>query len=155
MSLLREHILRGQAIATAGPLRAQVAERLLELGAALEPLEDGLDQEHGSEWARSRAPLHGLVLDAAAPFGDGGRERLELTLQSGWTAIAAVATGALVPAAADAVATAGEAAPPSGCGAPAGAASRILLIAPPPAAGPHAGAIRAALENLARTLATG
>ena len=31
---------------------------------------------------------------------------------------------------------------------------RVVLIAPAPGAGPHAGALRAALENLARTLST-
>ncbi len=133
MKLLREELLRGQAIALAGSVRAAVCELLTELGAALEQFEAGLDDEHGTQWARSRQPLAGLVVDTAPAFGGGGANRLQSMLQSAWTAIRAVATGALIPA---------------------GAGARIVLIAPPPTAGRYAGAARAALENLARTLAT-
>lgn len=147
MKLLREELLRGRAIATAGSVRAAVCQQLSELGAALERLEGRLDEERGIEWARSRAPLAGLVVDTAALFGGGGADRLGATLQTAWTAIRVVAVGALIPAAEGA--GAGDA---RGVGA--GDGARIVLIGPAQSAGPHAGAAAAALENLARTLAT-
>jgi NAD(P)-dependent dehydrogenase (short-subunit alcohol dehydrogenase family) len=52
-------------------------------------------------------------------------------MEQAWRAVRAVATGALIEAE---------------------TAGRVLLVAPRPAAGPHALAARAALENLARTL---
>ncbi len=133
MMLLREEILRGRAIMAAGAVRVAVCEQLIALGASLERFDDALDEERGAQWARSHAPLAGLVFDAAAPFGHGGSERLECALRRAWTAIRAVATGALIPA---------------------GEGGRIVLIAPSQTAGPHAGAVGAALENLVRTLAT-
>ncbi len=130
---LRKRILEGLAITIAGPVRGAVRARLIELGASLEPFDSGVDDDCGVDWARSRGPLAGLVFDAAPAFGDGGAERLQTALQRTWTAIHAIAAGVLIPA---------------------GAGGRIALIAPSPGAGPHAGAARAALENLARTLST-
>ena len=51
-------------------------------------------------------------------------------IERAWTAIRAIAVGALIPA----------------------GAGRIVLLAPRAAASPYAAAVRAALENLARTL---
>jgi NAD(P)-dependent dehydrogenase (short-subunit alcohol dehydrogenase family) len=133
VSLLRERLLDGQAIAAAGPPREAVSEQLAALGAALHQFDDRRDEPGQEQWARARAPLAGLVFDAAAPFGAGGPERLQSTLQAAWAAIRALGNGALIPG---------------------GAGGRIVLVAPSRAAGPHAGAAGAALENLARTLAT-
>lgn len=152
MNLLREDLLQGKAVAIAGPVRAAVCDQLSGLGARLEQIEDGLDDEHAVRWSRSRADLAGLVVDTAAAFGNGGADRLEFMLRSAWTAVRAVATGALITTAGECaqIATAGEGARI----ATAGEGARIVLIAPSETAGPHAGAARAALENLARSLAT-
>ena len=58
---------------------------------------------------------------------------LDPQLEETWSSVVAVANQALIPA---------------------GDGGKIILIAPAPDAGPHAGAVRAALENLARTLCT-
>ena len=60
----------------------------------------------------------------------GGLEPLTAALERAWVVASAVATAALIPA----------------------RAGRLILIAPPPEAGPYAAAARAGLENLARTL---
>jgi NAD(P)-dependent dehydrogenase (short-subunit alcohol dehydrogenase family) len=77
------------------------------------------------------APVHGLVYWSGSSFGDGGAEGLRACVDEAWAAISAIATGALIPG---------------------GAGGKILLLSPRPDAGPFAGAARAALENLARTL---
>jgi hypothetical protein len=68
-----------------------------------------------------------LVHDARADFAASG---LDGAMQRAWDAVRAVAVGSLIP----------------------GAAGKVVLVAPGPDAGPHAEAVRAALENLARTL---
>jgi NAD(P)-dependent dehydrogenase (short-subunit alcohol dehydrogenase family) len=72
-----------------------------------------------------------IVYDAAPAFGEGGRAGLRDASARGWTAIREVATGALIPHE---------------------RGGKVVVIAPRPAAGAFAGAARAALENLARTL---
>jgi hypothetical protein len=115
-----------------GGVRA-AGERLRGLGAAVAELPDDAlaDEEGAAAWARDRAPLHGLVFDAGEGFGAGGAEALRATIEQAWRAIRAIATGALIEAPAP---------------------GRLLLVAPRPDAGPHAQAVRAAVENLARTL---
>lgn len=71
-----------------------------------------------------------IVYDASAAFGDGGQEGLREASARGWTAIREVATDALIP----------------------NERGKVVVIAPRPDAGPFAGAARAALESLARTL---
>jgi NAD(P)-dependent dehydrogenase (short-subunit alcohol dehydrogenase family) len=71
-----------------------------------------------------------IVYDAAPAFGEGGQAGLRDAPARGWTAIRDVATGALIPR----------------------KSGKVVLIAPRPDAGAFAGAARAALENLARTL---
>ena len=71
-----------------------------------------------------------IVYHAAAAFGDGGTAGLRDAQARGWTAIREVATGALIPQ----------------------ERGKVVMIAPRPEAGAFAGAARAALENLARTL---
>ena len=72
-----------------------------------------------------------IVYDAGPAFGEGGREGLREASSQGWTAIREVATGALIGHERD---------------------GKVVIIAPRPDAGPFAGAARAALESLARTL---
>jgi NAD(P)-dependent dehydrogenase (short-subunit alcohol dehydrogenase family) len=72
-----------------------------------------------------------IVYDAAPAFGEGGRDGLRDASARGWTAIRDVATGALIPQE---------------------RGGKVVVIAPRPDAGAFAGAARAALESLARTL---
>ena len=124
---------RRVAIAGGGPRADAVCERLVSLGAQVDNLDGDMlaGEDDAAGWARERAPLHALVVEAGATFGAGGPDGLRVALEHGWRAARAVATGALIAT---------------------GGPGRVLLIAPGPDAGPHAGAARAALENLARTL---
>jgi hypothetical protein len=121
------------AVADDGRGAETMRDALHALGAEVHALPAGslADEEGAAAWARERAPLHALVLDARGTFAAGGPEGLRVALEHAWRATRAVATEALIPS--------------TGAG-------RLLLIAPAPDAGPHAGAARAALENLARTL---
>jgi NAD(P)-dependent dehydrogenase (short-subunit alcohol dehydrogenase family) len=125
---------RRVAIAGDGGAARKARHEMAALGAdVVELTADVLaDEDRAAAWARERAPLHALVIDAGAEFGSGGAEALRVTMESAWRAIRAVATGALIEAEAP---------------------GRLLLVAPRPDAGRHAAAARAALENLARTLA--
>jgi NAD(P)-dependent dehydrogenase (short-subunit alcohol dehydrogenase family) len=150
MALLRDDLLAERAIALAGGVRSVIRDELSRLGAGLVVADGGAlagsderssepaadrdgdpDGERAQEWARAHAPLHALVYDAQAAFGDGGPAGLQAALEAGWVATRAVATGALIPG---------------------GSGGTIVLLAPAPDAGPHAAAAQAALENLARTL---
>lgn len=77
------------------------------------------------------APPYALVYDARASFGSGGGDGLRVALEDVWETIREQAGGAMIAG---------------------GLPGKVVLIAPPPAAGPFATAARAALENLARTL---
>jgi len=122
MTVLREGLLEGRAVALGGGAFADIAAELTGLGALVEtvPALDGADEERVGEWARSRAPLHGLVYVAeTGPV-------LEDQLAGAWVAVREVATGALIPS---------------------GAGGKIVLVGPSGQL-----AMQAALENLARTL---
>jgi hypothetical protein len=134
MGLLREKLLEGRRIAVAGLAPTPVTEALQRLGAQIESLnveELSTDEDRVGEWARARAPLHGLVYGSGAAFGAGGQTGLDATLERTWVAVREVALGALIEA-------------PS--------PAKLLLIAPRPDSGPLASAACAALENLSRTL---
>ena len=131
MTLLRDDLLSGAAIAIAGDLDTVVRGRLQQLGAQLACFDDGLDEDAAEAWARARPSLHAVVYDAAPAFGVGSADGLLVVLERGWIPIRAVVNGALIPA---------------------GNGGKIVLLAPRPTAGRHAGAARAALENVARTL---
>jgi hypothetical protein len=92
MTVLREGLLEGRAVALAGGGHAAMAGALAALGARVEsaPALDGADEERVGEWARSRAPLHALVY-VGAPG------ELEDVLAGVWVAVREVATGALIP----------------------------------------------------------
>jgi hypothetical protein len=90
MALLRDGLLEGRAIATVA-VSQRAREALTGLGARVEELTlgpgFGEDEETVGEWARERAPLHGLVFDAAS---DSGTDLV-------WAAVREVAVGALIP----------------------------------------------------------
>lgn len=121
------------ALAGAGPVTDGTAGRLDELGATVHAPDAATlaDATVLAQWAGAQAPWRALVVDATGPFGEGGAERLTAMLHDVWSVIQTVATAAMLPA---------------------GQPARIVLIAPSPDAGLHAGAARAGLENLARTL---
>jgi NAD(P)-dependent dehydrogenase (short-subunit alcohol dehydrogenase family) len=115
----------------AGGVRAEVVDALNGLGARLVTLDGGVEEVDAEAWAAEHSPLHALVYDAATSFADGGADALRAAVDDGWSAIHAVATTAFIPS---------------------GRGAAIVLLAPRAAAGPHATAVRAALENTARTL---
>jgi NAD(P)-dependent dehydrogenase (short-subunit alcohol dehydrogenase family) len=142
MTALRAELLIGRAVALAGDVGDGVRDALVGLGARVVtlPSSEGLaaDEERVGEWARAHDPLDALVYDAGSAFADAGSafaddgpEALVASMEGAWVAIREVANGALIPA---------------------DAPGKVLLIGPRPGAGAHAGAVRAALENLARTL---
>jgi NAD(P)-dependent dehydrogenase (short-subunit alcohol dehydrogenase family) len=145
MMSLRDDLLDGRAIVVAGelgqspvagelgqsPVAGELGQSLAGVGARVQRLEAGLADDDAAAWAGAHAPLHGLVYDAAGAFAGGGAGALQATLEQAWSAIRAIAAGALIPQ---------------------GEGGRVVLVAPAPDAGAHAEAARAALENLARTL---
>ena len=85
MTLLRQGLLEGRAVALAGGVRRAIGDALGGLGrAGVEELDVGLDEERASSWAAAAARLHALVYDAAT--GVRGRRRrtaLRETLERG------------------------------------------------------------------------
>jgi NAD(P)-dependent dehydrogenase (short-subunit alcohol dehydrogenase family) len=130
VTVLRQGLLDGRAIALAGGPAPAIAPALSTLGARLETVDPALGEDGVSQWADAVAPLHALVFDAGPAFGGGGQAGLQAALEQAWIATRGVATGALIPA----------------------GAGKVVLIAPRPRGGSFAAAARAALENLARTL---
>lgn len=130
---LRSDLLDGRRFVIAGGAGESIGERLRALGARVDEIggETLSDEDAAAEWMRGRAPLHGLVVCAADSFGAGGAERLQQSLELCWRAARAAATGALIQA---------------------GDGGRLLLVAPGAGSGTHVEALRAGLENLARTL---
>lgn len=120
MSALRKGLLDGHSIVLAGDVPGSVGDLLSSLGAGVTAFEDS-DEERALQWAEAAAPLNALVCSIT-----GGLEEVERA----WTAIRAVAGGALIPR----------------------GAGMIVLLAPRPGDVTHGDAVRAALENLARTL---
>jgi hypothetical protein len=138
MSILREGLLNGRSVMLAGASGDELdglADALRALGATVTMFDPVLDEagEGGADWVRARGPFHALVHDASSEFGHGGPDTLATVLQDAWIATAALANGAFIPG---------------------GEGGKLVLLAPVADAGPHAGAARDALENLARTLST-
>jgi NAD(P)-dependent dehydrogenase (short-subunit alcohol dehydrogenase family) len=123
--VLRDGLLAGTTVTAAPPTAAVAA--CARLGADVRPLDADLLDEAAVEAAVG--PCHALVVDAAALFGGGGAEALRAALDGAWCAVRATANAAFVGA----------------------GAGKVVLVAPRRAAGEHAEALRAALENLART----
>ncbi len=129
-----ERLLEGRRVAMAGG-EVAIGQALRALGARVEELPEqlllDLGEDAAAAWARERAPLSALVLDAGQSFGTGGGQRLLGSLEFAWRAARAVAVGALID---------GD------------TPGKLVFVAPRPDAGAHAAPARAALENLARTL---
>ena len=131
VELFRSGLLEGQAIVLAAGAAAYgdaAADACAELGADVRLLgADPLDEEATVAAVGRLERVDVLVDDAAARFATGG---LRAAADGAWIAARAAATAALIDAA---------------------DGGKVVFIAPPPAAGDHAEATRAALENLART----
>jgi len=130
MTMLRQGLFEGRAVALAGGVTPALREALAALGARVEELDAALDEDGAREWAAGFEGMRALVFDARDVFAAGGQDALRQTLERAWVAVRALATAALIPA----------------------GAGKVVLIGPRPDAGPFAAAARAALENLARTL---
>jgi NAD(P)-dependent dehydrogenase (short-subunit alcohol dehydrogenase family) len=132
MSLFRQALLGQRVIALTADVQPDIAATLAGLGASVRelPAADS-DDEHAGEWARANLPVHGLVVAMAADPPDPARVKLSAAMEPGWSWIRALAAEALIPAE---------------------EGGKVVLLAPAPEPGPFALALRAATENLARTL---
>src|SRR5947209_9255966 len=123
--VLRDGLLAGTAVLAApGTGAAQACARL---GADVRALEADLLDEVAVEAAV--APCQALVVDAGGLFGAGGPEGLRAALDGAWCAMRATVNASFLGA----------------------GSGKIVLVAPRPGAGEHAEALRAGVENLART----
>jgi NAD(P)-dependent dehydrogenase (short-subunit alcohol dehydrogenase family) len=136
-SLLRPGLLDARVVAVSGdgPYAVAARDACAKLGADVTRLEgDPLDEDAvaAALAAAGRAP-DALVVDSAAHFAGAAQEGdapLRGAADAAWIAARAAATAAWIPEE---------------------AGGKLVLLAPAPGAGTHAGAARAALENLART----
>jgi NAD(P)-dependent dehydrogenase (short-subunit alcohol dehydrogenase family) len=134
LDVLRPGVLSGVSLCVAGGGDA-VRARAAGLGAAVVALTADLDDEDAvAADAGALGRVDVLVVDAATPFAvaGGGMTGLRRAVDGGWNAVRAVANAGWVTA-----------------DAPGG---KVVFLAPGAAAGEHAEAVGAALENAARTL---
>jgi NAD(P)-dependent dehydrogenase (short-subunit alcohol dehydrogenase family) len=122
--LLRAGLLDGLEVLAAP--RTSVTDACAGLGAHVAALEVDLLDAEAATAAATDTEATVLVVDAAALFGGGGAAALRVALDSTWSAIHA----SFAPQRTE----------------------KIVLVAPRPGAGDYAQALRAGLENLARTL---
>jgi len=135
-AVLRPGLLAQTRLVLAGGA-AEVGAAAGSLGALVLGLPSDLLDEAATEAAAGAlGRVDALVVDAASPFAAarGGYPGYRRALDGTWTAARAVARAAWLDRP--------------------GAGGALVLLGPAPGAGAHAGATRAALENLARTLAT-
>jgi NAD(P)-dependent dehydrogenase (short-subunit alcohol dehydrogenase family) len=132
LELLRPGLLAGETVALAGGA-PHVAAACAALGAAAPAIDaDLLDEEAVAKAVAGLGAVGTLVCDTAAAFAaaGGGLAGLHAGADGAWNAARAVTNAAFRPA----------------------GSGKIALVAPPQRAGAHAGALRAALENTARTV---
>lgn len=128
IDLLRNGLLDGVRVATSGGAEGPAAA-CARLGAEVVALgADPLDEGAITAAAEQAGPVAALVADAATPF-TGGEDGFRTALDGAWNATRAVVNATLRPA----------------------RDGRVLLLAPPPGDDPFAAALRAALENTARS----
>jgi citronellol/citronellal dehydrogenase len=166
--MLRPALLDGLSVLLAGPpgpLGDAVARAFADLGARVcTCLPDGEDEPAcdqavlaAVEASETIGPIGMLVVDGAALFARGGagevgegHAALRACLDATWNITRAVVNHAFLPTAPGGAHEPAIASPTAQ--APVAANRRIVYLAPAPDAGPRAGAARAGLENLARTL---
>jgi NAD(P)-dependent dehydrogenase (short-subunit alcohol dehydrogenase family) len=130
--MLRAGLLEGTVVATAGGA-GHVAAACAALGASVVTLEaDPTDEDALAAAAATLGPVGTLVCDAATPFvaAGGAIDGLRAGLDQTWNVTRAVTNAIWRP----------------------GDGGKLVLLAPRPGDGAHAGALAAALENTARTL---
>jgi NAD(P)-dependent dehydrogenase (short-subunit alcohol dehydrogenase family) len=143
MSISAAELLRPGLLAdrrtTVAPASEDVVSAFADLDAQVDVVAVG-DPDSVAAAVAALPPARVLVVDLRAildevreaePAADGG-DVLRATLDRAWTVVHAVANAALVPA----------------------RAGTVILVAPSPSGFVHAPAIRAGVENLARTLGT-
>ncbi len=132
MSILRPGVLGGAGVAVAGLRTDALARHLEGLGAriAVAPELLGMDEEALGQWASAHRPLDALIVDARGDFAAGGHSGLRAGLDMAWASVREVARELIAAA----------------------RSGKIVLVGPAPDSGPLAGAARAGLENLARTV---
>jgi NAD(P)-dependent dehydrogenase (short-subunit alcohol dehydrogenase family) len=133
-ALLRPGLLAGRVIALGGG--SALGPPLAALGATTAALPATVDETDAATHAQGALAAHGsidvLLYDLRPAFAGGGEDPLRATLDRAWVTLRAVVTTAFIPD------TRG---------------GRITLLAPPPGEDdPAAAGVRAAAENLARTL---
>jgi NAD(P)-dependent dehydrogenase (short-subunit alcohol dehydrogenase family) len=129
-ALLRPHLLDGRVVALGGGGDAVLGPPLATLGARTHELPATLDEEALAAVADPQTDA--LVHDLRPAFAAGGSDALRAALDLAWVTVRAVANAAFIPDA---------------------RGGKAILIAPAPnAASPAAASVRAAAENLARTL---
>jgi NAD(P)-dependent dehydrogenase (short-subunit alcohol dehydrogenase family) len=133
-ALLRPHLLDGRVVVLGGG--DVLGSPLAALGAVTPLLTPTLDEDAAAAEAQELLTQHGtldvLLHDLRPAFAAGGHDALRTTLDTAWIAARAVAAAAFIPSA---------------------RGGRIAFVAPPPHRGePSAEGVRAAAENLARTL---
>jgi citronellol/citronellal dehydrogenase len=133
--LFRSGLLEGEVIvlaAGAGAFGDAATRACADLGASVERLDaDPLDEEATAAAVERLGRINVLVDDATGRFATGGEQGLRAAADGAWIAAQAAGTSAPIEA--------------EGGG-------KLIFVGPAPSAGEHAGAARAALENLARTL---
>jgi citronellol/citronellal dehydrogenase len=122
--LLREGLLEGLTVLAAP--RTAIGDGCAALGARVEALDTDLLDEAATLAAAEGIVADVVLVDAGPLFGAGGEAALRVGLDGTWSAIHA--------------------------GFAADRAGQVLMVGPRPDAGPFAQALRAGLENLARTL---
>lgn len=129
-TLLRPGLLHGRVVALGGGGAGAIGSALAALGARTAPLPATL-AEDAMAAAVDRA-TNTLVHDLRPAFAGGGDDRLRAALDLAWVTVRAVANAAFLPD---------------------GRGGSVTLVAPAAdAADPAAAGVRAAAENLARTL---
>lgn len=133
-ALLRPGLLDDRVVALGGG--SALGPPLAALGATLAPLPATADEDRAATDAQAALATHGaihtLLHDLRPAYVAGGHGALRLTLDTAWIAIRAVATAAFIATE---------------------RGGRVVVIAPPPNDEDASSAgVRAAAENLARTL---
>lgn len=133
-ALLRPGLLDGRVIALGGG--DVLGAPLAALGARTPALFETADEDVATTQAAATLAAHGkvdaLLHDLRPAFASGGHDGLRTALDTAWITIRAVATAAFIPRE---------------------RGGRVIVVAPSPSdADPSVAGVRAAAENLARTL---
>lgn len=129
--MFRPALLARRVIVLAGDVPDELALMLCELGASIRAFPEIDDDERAAGWIRENPSIHALVVNVATGFDPDDAESLNAALERGWSQIRPIASEAMIRSA---------------------DGGKIVLLAPPAGVGRYAPALRAATENLARTL---